>query len=60
MEPQKEITCANCGERTTEYCSGLYCRACHKTESLESCLGDKQVNGIRALYGLSPMPRPNA
>ena len=47
-----ETKCANCGKTTSEYCSSLYCRECHKTESLEDCLADKQVNQIRSSAGL--------
>ena len=50
----EEVTCSLCGEKTTEYCSTLACRACHKTESLEDCLADKQVNRIRGAAGLPP------
>lgn len=34
------VNCPLCGKRTTEYCSTLACRACHKSLTLEKCLDD--------------------
>jgi len=51
----EQVKCSLCGEETSEYCSTLACRKCHKTESLEDCLANKQVNEIRAQSGLPPI-----
>lgn len=52
---QPEVNCSLCGKPTTEYCSTLACRECHKTESLEDCLANKQVNAVRSRSGLPPI-----
>lgn len=47
--------CSLCGKPTTEYCSTLACRDCHVAESLESCIGNVQVNEIRSAAGMGPL-----
>jgi len=37
-----------CEREVDERCNDEVCRACHETESLEDCLGDKQ---LRAMFG---------
>lgn len=32
------VTCSLCGRPTTEYCSTLACRACHKSITFEDCV----------------------
>lgn len=54
-ETNPKVNCSLCGKETTEFCSTLACRECHKTESLEDCLANKQVNKIRARSGLAPL-----
>lgn len=51
-----EIECTLCGRATREYCEQGACRACHKTESLEDCLENRQANAIRERYGLPDLP----
>jgi hypothetical protein len=60
MSEQEEVTCSLCGKKTKEYCSTLACRGCHKAESLEDCLGNKQVNAMRAAYGIPPVTGSSA
>ena len=52
-----KIKCELCGKETAEYCHHLVCRECHKTETLEECLNNKQVNEILALSGFRPIER---
>lgn len=52
---KESVKCSLCGKETSEYCSTLACRKCHKTESLEDCLANKQANEIRAQCGLPPI-----
>ena len=51
------VKCSICGKPTAEYCSTLTCRACHKSESLEDCVANVQVNQIRQGSGLPPIQR---
>lgn len=43
-----EGTCELCGSVALERCNDGVCRPCHRTESLEDCLADKQ---LRAMVG---------
>ena len=52
---REPVKCSICGKQTVEYCSTLACRSCHKTESLEDCLANKQVNQIRKELGYPPV-----
>ncbi len=53
--PQDPTQCDGCHKTTTDYCRDEYCRPCHKTESLEDCLANVQVNAIRKEAGLGPV-----
>ena len=44
--------CNICHESAPELCNDGVCRPCHKTESFEDCLADKQVNEVRKQAGL--------
>lgn len=47
--------CGICLDWVSQVCRDRTCRACHKTESFEACLANKQVNEIRKNASLPPM-----
>lgn len=56
---QLECACQGCGELfpLDQLCQDLVCAGCHKTEPIEDCRNDVQVNAIRAKAGLPPVKR---
>jgi ribosomal protein S14 len=46
------VKCTLCGVEAAVTCNDGVCRECHRTESLEDCVANKQVNAIRASRAL--------
>jgi hypothetical protein len=49
--------CTLCGRLAYVRCKDGVCRSCHKSESLEDCNADKQVNAMRRKAGLPEVSR---